>query len=130
MRIHLDDSELRNLEVDLRGAPYRLQRNALHATRKGARLIEKAMKVDAAGHRYLRHLPRAVSYDVYTPYDAEIGLGPKRGTQGSLAHIIAYGSVNNAPVYDHTAGPRRVEPQVVEHYADAAEESVLGGDKS
>lgn len=126
--IHLDDTELRNLEVDLTGAPGRVQRNARHTLVKGAQKVETGMKVDASGHRRLKHLPKSVSRELLDPWTAEIGMAPKRGTQGSLAHIAAYGSVNNAPVFDHTASLRRETPGIVQDFADAAERSVLGGD--
>lgn len=129
MRLSIDDTELRRLEVDISGAPGRMQRNCTETVIKGARAVEKGMKRDARGHRYLRHLPKAVSYQLLTPFEAEIGLGPKRMTQGSLAHIIAYGSVNNAPVYDHTAALRRETPNIERMFADAAEQSVLGEDR-
>lgn len=127
--IHIDDSELRNLYVDLRGAPLRVQNNTRETLVRSARAVNDEMREDARGHRYLKHLPRAVSYQLIDRYTAEIGLGPQRGTQGSLAHIIVYGSVNNAPVYDHTAGLRRAEPRILEWFADEAEDSVLGGEK-
>lgn len=122
----LDDTELRQLEADLRGAPLRVRRNASSVVRRGARMIDREMRKDARGHRHLAHLEDAVSHEMIGPLSAEIGLGPKRGTQGSLAHIIVYGSVNNAPVYDHTAGPRRALPGIAQLFADAAEDSVLG----
>lgn len=126
MRIELDDSELRNLEIDLSKAPLRAQFGVTKFVRRGAALIDEGMQQDAAGHRYLKHLPKAVSHEMLTPYLAEIGLGPKRGTQGALAHIIVYGSVNNAPVYDHTAALRRSAPTIEGWAADEAEESVFG----
>lgn len=124
--ISIDDRELKQLEVDISGAPARVRRNAREGTIKGARRISREMRVDASGHRRLKHLPDAVSYQLVTPLEAEIGLGPN-ANQGSLAHIIVYGSVNNAPVYDHLAGPTRAMPEVERIYADLAEDSVLGG---
>lgn len=128
--VHLDDSELRNLEIDISKAPLRLQFNTRAAMGKAARVVRGQMRLDAAGHRHLSHLPTAVTESVYGNWEAEIGLAPQKGTQGALAHIIVYGSVNNAPVYDHTAGLRRAEPRILEIFADAAEESVLGKDRS
>lgn len=126
-RIRLEADEIRTLYVDLSGAPARIQINGSKTLAEGAMLVEDEMKDDARGHRFLKHLPRAVSRQRLTWDMYEIGLGPKKGTQGSLAHIIAYGSINNAPVYDHMAGPRRAMPHVVELFADTAEESVFGG---
>jgi hypothetical protein len=127
MRIHIDDSELERLEVDISAAPGRLQRNASEATVKGARRIRAEMSIDAAGHRYLPRFAKSPDYELLTPLEAEIGHKPRNKKQGSLAHILFYGSVNNAPIGDYMAGPRRALPHVERIYADAAEESVLGG---
>lgn len=124
--IEADATQVRQLEADLSRAPFRVQWNASKATRNSARIVDAAMQVDASGHRYLPKLPAAVSHEMLGPLLAEIGLGPDGG-QGSIAHIIVYGSVNNAPVYDHTAGLRRSMPAILEMYANAGEESVLGG---
>lgn len=125
---HIDDDELRTLELDLRRAPLRIQFGMTEAlATRAAPIVEREMRRDASGHRYLRHLPRSVSSDMISPSTLEVGLGPKRGTQGSIAHIIVYGSVNNAPVYDHMAGPRRAMPRVEKAMADQAEDDVLGG---
>lgn len=128
---HIDDSELRTLELDISKAPGRIQRNASDVLRKAGRLIDKGMRADASGHRFLPNLQNSVSHELLDPWTVEIGLGPtgKAKDQGSLAHIIAHGSVNNAPVYDHTAALRRSTPAVVKMFADAAEDSVLGGEK-
>lgn len=125
--LDFDYQEVRQLEIDLSAAPTRVQWAASRSTRQAARLVNAAMRVDASGHRYLPNLPNAVSHEMLGPLSAEIGLGPD-GDQGSLAHIIVYGSVNNAPVYDHTAGLRRSMPAILNLYADAAEDSVLGND--
>jgi hypothetical protein len=120
-----DDHELRNLEIDLSEAPGRAQRGASATLAKGGRKINKGMRVDASGHRYLPHLADAVSNEFVDPLTQEIGLGPNHN-QGSLAHIIAYGSVNNAPVYDHTAALRRETPGIEKDFADMLEEATLG----
>lgn len=129
VRVTADTSELRNLVVDISGAPARIQFGARKRLNQGRRMVEREMKVDAGGHRFLRHLPKAVTSEMIDPWTAEIGLAPRKGTQGALAHIIVYGSVNNAPVYDHTAGLRRAEPRIEQAFADEAEDDVLGGRK-
>ena len=137
MKIHLDDSELRNLEVDIAGAPGRIQRKAPEAlrTRIGPRL-KREMKIDAAGHmgnwfgwpgtEYVTPLPRHVSFEMRGQWEVEAGIESKGA--GKLAHIIVYGSSNNAPVYDHTAALRRAQPFALRVLADVAEEAVLGDD--
>lgn len=135
-RISIDDRELRQLEVDISGAPARVRRNAQQGTVKAARRIDREMTVDATGHKgnyfgkpgtsyRLTGLPRKVTHQLITPLEAEIGI--EKGGQGSLAHIIVHGSVNNSPAYDYLAGPTRAMPEVEKIYADLAEDSVLGG---
>lgn len=124
--LEIDDSELRKLQLDLSGAPLRVQFGRTKVVKRGLKYIEMAMKHDAEGHRYLKHLPKAVSSEMLTDDMGEAGLGPDGG-QGSIAHIIVYGSVNNAPVYDHTAGPRKMIPRILRDFADMGEDAVLGG---
>lgn len=135
MDIEVDDRELRKLEVDLSRAPGRVQRNTRVGIIKGARMVKAEMRVDASGHRgsyfgrphkKLTPLPKAVNYELLTELEAEIGFD-KQGA-GKLANLFAFGSVNNSPVFDHTAGLRRSTPAIERILADEAEESVLGGD--
>lgn len=137
MRIDIDDSELRNLEIDLRGAPGRIQRRGPQTLKRAAKVVDAAMKVDAAGHQgnyfgipgtsFDTPLEKHVSHEMRGLWEAEIGIESKGA--GKLAHIIVYGSANNEPVYDHTAALRRSEPQILRMFADAAEESVLGDER-
>ena len=130
----IDDSELRKLQLDLSGAPLRVQVNASKSVRKGARLVDAQMTVDARGHQgnwfgipgtgYETPLEKHVSHEMLGPLSAEIGIEAKGA--GKLAHIIVFGSVNNGPVYDHTAAMRRSMPAIENILADAAEESVFG----
>lgn len=134
MRIHIDDSELKRLQIDLAGAPFRVQTNASSGVRRSAALVDKGMVRDATGHKgnwfgipgtsYNTPLEKHVSHEMLAPLEAEIGIETKGA--GKLAHIIVFGSVNNAPVYDHTAALRRSIPAIENILADAAEESVLG----
>lgn len=124
---HIDDSEVRNLYIDLRGAPHRVQFGAEKTLRRSAKVLKAAMREDASGHRYLPHFAAAISDEMLDRYTAEVGFD-KRG-QGNLANIIVFGSVNNAPVYDFAAAPRRAQPVIDEMFGDLGEESVLGGEK-
>lgn len=123
-RIDIDGHEVRELVADLSGAPLRVQLNSRKALKSAARDVEREMKVDARGHRYLSKFARQIGSDVLGD-EAIIGFA-YRG-QGKLAHIIVDGSVNNAPVYDLMTGPRRALPKVLRTFADAAEDSVFGG---
>lgn len=132
-RVHIDAHELRDLEFDLSKAPTRIRNPK--ALRQAARIVEREMKVDAAGHvgsyfhKSKRHkdatdLPKHVSSELISPTVAEIGIENKGA--GALGHLIAYGGPYNEPAYDPGAGPRRAMPRVANEMADHAEESVLG----
>jgi hypothetical protein len=94
--------------------------------RGGGFEIDDSERRDARGHRYLPRLPRSVSHEFLDYWTQEIGLSPIPGTQGRLAHIIVYGSINNTPVYDHTAGLRRATPRILERFAGQLEDDTLG----
>lgn len=139
MRLHIDDDELRTLELDLSRAPLRIQFGVAEAlATRAAPLVEREMRIDARGHKgnwfgkpgtsYDTPLEKHVSSEMITDNTLEVGI--EKNGAGSLAHIIVYGSVNNAPVYDHMAGPRRAMPRVEKAMADQAEEDVLGKDHS
>lgn len=137
-RLKWDSPELINLEVDLKGAPLRIQ------TRARARLagpvgatIAREMRVDAKGHQgnwfgkpgteYNTPLERHVSHEMVGMFEVEAGIENKGA--GKLGHIIAYGSVNNGPAYDPMAGPRRALPRVERSLADMAEDAILGDER-
>lgn len=132
--IEIDDSQLERLYLDLREAPYRVQFGATRVVREGAGIIDRQMTFDATGHignwfgrpgtSYSTPLEIHVSHEMLGPREAEIGIEAKGA--GKLGHIIAFGSVNNAPAYDPYAGPRARVPQILEKFADMGEKSVLG----
>lgn len=134
---HFDDGDLKRLEIDLAGAPGRIQRAAPATLRAqvGPRLARE-MRRDARGHMgnwfgkpgtsFPTPLPQHVSFEMLDAWELEAGI-EKKGA-GKLAHIIVFGSVNNAPVYDHTAALRRTTPFALNALADVAEDSVLGDD--
>lgn len=129
MSYSIDTSQLDALAKDLGGAERRVSTRVTRELkgRIGMKL-KREMRQDASGHRQLRHLPNAVSYELIDPWMVECGLSPKKGTQGRLAHIIAYGSINNGPVYDKDAALWRSLPFALRVLGDAAEYSVLGDD--
>jgi hypothetical protein len=134
-RMEWDAKELGLLAVDLRGAPHRMQRAAINAleTEIGP-MVAREMRRDAKGHQgnwfgrpgtaYNTPLEKHVSFERVGEYEIEVGIENKGA--GKLAHIIVFGSVNNDPVYDHMAGPRRALPRVERLAGVKAEDSVLG----
>ncbi len=135
MRIHIDDSELKQLGIDMAGAPARIQLKAptVLRTRVGPKL-EREMKDDARGHMgnwfgipgtsYVTPLPQHIDHQMAGTWAVEAGI--KMEGAGKLQNIIVFGSVNNAPVYDHMAAGRRTLPFALRWLAEAAEESVIG----
>lgn len=133
---HIDDSELAQLEIDISGAPGRIQRKAPEALRtKVGPELDRQMRVDATGHmgnwfgrpgtEYVTPTP-PISHEMIDTWTVEAGVEP-RGS-GKLWRIIVFGSTNNEPVYDHTAALRRSIPFALNALGVAAEESVLGND--
>lgn len=133
----IDDSEVQELIIDLSGAPLRMQLAAPKVMRtKIGPHLNAEVKVDSAGHMgnwfgipgtsYVTPLPPHVSWEMLNDWEVESGIEPKGA--GKLAHIIAYGSVNNAPAYDPSAALRRTAPFAESALADAAEDAVLGDD--
>lgn len=125
---HIDTSELNRLAVDLSRAPGRLQRRAPRTMRRSALEIKRKMQADFSGHNYAGGVPGSLEFEqrdaVGLAY--EIGELDSSGPQWGIAAILAFGTSNNAPVVDHTAGLRREMPTMLRHLADDAEGSVLG----
>lgn len=126
-RIEFDTSELKRLAVDLSQAPGRIQRKAPKVMHRAAFEVKKGMRHDASGHRYLRQFDYRVNYDRLDAIGLAYEVGFDKIGQGKLANIIVFGSINNAPVFDHTAALRRETPNIVRHLGVAGEDSVLGG---
>lgn len=124
--IHWDTSQVDLLAVDLRQAQGRIQRSAPKVFEVGANKIKRSMKRVASGHSYLPQLDQHVSYDRHGDLNYEIGFD-KVG-QGNLANFAAFGSINNAPVMDHTLPLREEIPSIMKHLADEGEDAVLGRD--
>lgn len=134
--IHIDDSELRTLELDLRGFDERLQVSAKKTLRGrvGPKLRDE-MKDDARGAQRstpstIRHLHKGVTFNaIDRGWGVEAGIRPGNGRQGSLAHILAYGTARSAPVYDHTQALARTEDDAARWIADDAADAVWGDDR-
>jgi hypothetical protein len=123
--VHIDDSELETLEIDLREAPARMQLGSRKTMKRAAEIVDKGMVKDARGHRYLPRFPRNISHDSGN-FDAEIGFDRSRGLQGALVWIILNGSINNAPVWDYAKVLVRTTPEILELYGATAEDATLG----
>lgn len=129
IRVTFDASDIERLSVDLSRAPGRIQRAAPRTLRRGVKRLEAAMKVDASGHRYLPKFAMKITSYQIDSLGLDYKIGFTKGGQGNLAHIIVFGSVNNAPVYDFTAPLRHQTPLIVHELSGAATNSVFGGPK-
>lgn len=126
--IEVEHSQVDRLAVDLSKAPGRIQRRLPKVLEVGAFKTKRNLQRMASGHRYLPGLAGAVSYDRLAELEYEIGFD-KRG-QGKLANVAVYGTSNNAPVMGTPLDALRMElPAILRNLADAAEDSVLGGEK-
>lgn len=139
MKAEIDGREVKQLELDLRGAPARVKRNVDEALRtKVGPLLAREMRQDARGHKgnwfgrpgtsFDTHLERHVSHEMVTSDTVEAGIEAKGS--GRLGHIIAYGSVKNpGGAYDPMAGPRRALPRIGRMFETVVEDSVLGDEE-
>lgn len=136
VRASIDTRQIRQLTADLTGAPGRIQRAAPRSLKKDIRILHRAMKRDATGHRYLKGRGGAAPFQAHVAWEQTDALGlayevgfDKTGS-GKLANIIVFGSVNNAPVYDFHGPLVRQTPVIVANLGSIAEGAVLGTDRA
>lgn len=133
-RIHFDTSEVERLAVDLSKAPGRIQRKAPKAMHKAAFNIKRDMRKDLRdgmySHRatHIPQMPSKINYDRLDMLGLAYEIGIDKVGQGNLGNFAAFGSINNAAIFDHTASMRAEIPRLLNALGDAGEESVLGGD--
>lgn len=130
IRTSIDTRELRQLAFDLTRAPGRIQRRAPRTMTRARNRLERAMHRDATGHRYLHKFAQHIGSDVTDYIGLAFEVGFDKVDQGELAHIIVFGSVNNAPVYDFHGPLVRETPRLANDLGDDAYASVLGGDRA
>lgn len=117
----LDRRELDRMARDLLAAPAQVIPAIVPTANRAGLNMKRRMGRDASGHSHLPGLPSKVEYQVTTaPSSIEIEVGFRDEGQGELANIAAFGSVNNAPVMDITAGLTEELPKFVQHAAVAA----------
>lgn len=127
---HFDTSEIDRLAADLSAAPGRLQRRGAKVMLVAANKIKKNMREDIrqglSNHRtHLPQLPYKVSYDHLDRLGLEYEIGIDKGGQGDLGNVAAYGTSNNAPIFDPSSSLRREMPHIIRNLSDDAEQSVL-----
>lgn len=128
----VDTSEVLALARDFDRAPARLNRDLRKVFTVGANKIKKGMRADlrdglSRSRSYLPELVGKINYDpVAGAGDVEFEVGIDKGGQGDLGNVAAFGTSNNAAVFDHTASLRREIPDLVRYSADAAENALPG----
>lgn len=122
MDLNIDTSEVDALAVTLGKAGRKATLDAARVIAKAAGKVAEGMKQDFTGHSHAPHIPRAVNYDV-RGLNFEVGVD-KRGPQGGLGNLLAFGSSKNGPVVDHTASLRRELPAIEKYLADVVERSL------
>lgn len=110
--ITFDTSQVDALAASLGEAGRKVTLDAAKVVLKTALDVERGMKKDFSGIRHAPNIPRAINHTV-RGLEAEVGVD-KRGPQGGLGNILAFGSSKNAAVVDHTAALRRETPAFLE----------------
>jgi len=128
MDFTMDASEVAKLAIDLGKAGRKATLGAAAVIEHGALNIKNGMRRDFTGHRYAPAIPRAINYDV-RGLSAEIGVD-KRGPQGGLGNILAFGTSKNAAVVDHTAALVRETPNIEKFLADVGVGALTTGSAS
>lgn len=113
MDLHVDIQELRQLEHDLGQVPARMVPKIVAVLKRGAKNIKDDWRDAWSGHAHIKHLPRAISYDInYGMSHISAEIGPdKEVSQGPLGSLIEYGSVQNAPIPGGAPALAKEEPK-------------------
>lgn len=125
----VDASEVMALARELAGAPRRAEREAKRVMKRSALEVKRHMAADFSGHRYAGAVPGSLEFEAVGGGGLayEVGELDSGGPQWGIAAILAYGTSNNAPNVDHTAGLRKETPAIERHLGNAGEDSILGG---
>lgn len=118
----IDIEGLNELEASLAAASRQVQMRTPGVLDGSARRVRDDAR-RLAPRRMLPHYANTITYQLTwagTALEAEIG--PEKGGQGSLGHILEYGSANNGPHAHHGPALDLEEPRFVEDMAR------LGGD--
>lgn len=133
MKIKATYSDLNHLIHDLGEIRRELMPEVKQVTSKGALNIKQGWARRWEGHPSIRHLPRAVNYDLAEgPAFVAAEVGPDHArTQATLGHIIEfgqaeYGTLRNAPIPGGQPALDDEEPRYVRALADAAEKVLSG----
>lgn len=122
MDFSIDASQVDKLAADLGQAGRKATLEATAVIAKGALNIKNGMKQDFTGHRFAPRIPAAINYDL-RGLSAEIGVD-KRGPQGGLGNILAFGTSKNAAVLDHTRALHAEAPNIEKYLGEIGVKSL------
>lgn len=126
--MQFDVSELRQLAVDLGGAPERAEGQVRAVVQKAALNIKTDLQREAQETTHFPGVARSISYDTFAVGDgwvAEIGpeIGHPRGharAQGSLAWIAYEGTARTGPTFPDPSGALEREADAFRRYLGEA----------
>lgn len=114
---------LRELIADIEYAVTAGREDFRRVVSRGALNIKTDWRQRWHGSNHLPHLHRSIGYDLHrhsaTRTEAEIGADPLM-TQGPLANVLEFGTVNNAPRPAGLPALRAEEPRFVRAVEDLA----------
>lgn len=113
MELRVDTGDLKRLERDLGRVPAEVVPKVVAIVKRGAQNIKTDWQKAWSGHPHIKHLPRAVTYDMkITPRGVSAEIGPELGKrQGPLGGIIEHGSPTSAPIPGGLPAADREEPR-------------------
>lgn len=122
IRMRVDDSELAALQADFRDVEDELMPEVKKVTNRGAQHINRGWASRWQGHPDIKHLPRAIDYDITEqPHAVEAEIGAdRRRLQGVLAHLIEFGTLTSPPIPGGQPALDAQEPRYVAELERAA----------
>lgn len=98
MNVTADIDGLTSLLAALEVAPLKMAAAVHASTVVAANKVKRDARQRISGRSHLPQYPYTISYDLkVTPSGIEAEIGPERGGQGSLGHLIEYGTTTSGP---------------------------------
>lgn len=120
--------DLHSLIADLQRASGRIEPEVRAVVSRGALNIKDAWRKSWSGHPHIRHLPRAIGYDMSgNAYYSKARIGVDHDAmQGPLAHLIEWGSPTSGPIPGGAKALEDEEPKFLRALEDLAERLLDG----
>lgn len=102
MRFFADTSQLTVLAATLRAAGVAATGGVDRIAARNAAKVRDAARETMAGSRTLPHYSSAITYERdYSDGSVAYAIGPETGGQGSLGHLLEYGTSTSGPIKPH-----------------------------